>query len=157
EGIVRTPSNFGQMGERPSHPELLDYLAVHFVEDGWSIKRLHRRIMLSSVYMESAQASAEAGAADPENRWLSHANVRRLDAEALRDEILFAAGNLDTAAGGKPAQLDLDNHRRTIYGFVSRRKLNPYLSLFDYPVPNATAEARNRTNVPAQRLFFMNS
>ena len=95
--------------------------------------------------------------ADPENRLLSHANLRRLDAEAIRDEILYTAGNLDESVGGKPAQLDNENHRRTVYGFVSRRKLNPYLGLFDYPVPNATSEARNQTNVPAQRLFFMNS
>lgn len=157
EGLVRTPSNFGLMGDRPSHPELLDYLAARFMEGGWSIKKLHREIMLSSVYVESARASDEAAAADPENRLLSHANLRRLDAEAIRDEILLAAGNLDLTAGGKPQPLDLDNHRRTIYGFISRRKLNPYLSLFDYPVPNATSEARNQTNVPVQRLFFMNS
>lgn len=156
-GIVRTASNFGQLGDRPSHPELLDYLANRFVREGWSIKKLHREIMLSSVYAESAQVVPAAEAADPENRLLSHAGRRRLDAEAIRDEILFVSGNLDPTAGGKPAQLDLDNHRRTVYGFISRRKLNPYLSLFDYPVPNATSEARNQTNVPVQRLFFMNS
>jgi hypothetical protein len=156
-GIVRTPSNFGQMGDRPSNPELLDFLASSFVANGWSIKKLHREIMLSSVYQESEQGSPEATAIDPANRFLSHANLRRLDAEAIRDQILFVAGNLDLTAGGKPSQLDLDNRRRTVYGFVSRRKLNPYLSLFDYPVPNATSEARNQTNVPAQRLFFMNS
>ncbi len=76
---------------------------------------------------------------------------------SIRDEILFTSGDIDLTSGGKPAQLDLDNHRRTVYGFISRRKLNPYLSLFDYPVPNATSEARNQTNVPLQRLFFMNS
>jgi len=156
-GIVRTASNFGQLGERPSHPELLDALATLFIHDGWSIKKLHREIMLSSVYAESTQSSPAADAADPENRLLSHATRRRLDAEAIRDEILFVSGNLDLTAGDKPAQLDLDNHRRTVYGFISRRKLNPYLSLFDYPVPNATSEARNQTNVPVQRLFFMNS
>jgi hypothetical protein len=157
EGIVRTASNFGQMGDRPANPQLLDFLASRFVENSWSIKKLHREIMLSSVYAESSQASAEAESTDPGNRFLSHANLRRLDAEAIRDEILFVAGNLDLTAGGKPSQLELENHRRTVYGFVSRRKLNPYLGLFDYPVPNATAEARNQTNVPAQRLFFMNS
>jgi len=156
-GIVSTASNFGRLGERPSHPELLDYLAARFVKQGWSIKKLHREIMLSSVYAESAQASPEADACDPANRFLSHANLRRLDAEALRDEILFAAGNLDETAGGEPAQLDLNNHRRTVYGFISRRKLNPYLSLFDYPPPTATNEARSQTNFPTQRLFFMNS
>lgn len=156
-GLVRTASNFGQLGDRPSHPELLDYLATRFVAEGWSIKKLHREIMLSSVYAESVQSSPADEAADPENRLLAHANRRRLDAEAIRDEILFVSGNLDLTAADKPAQLDLENHRRTVYGFISRRKLNPYLSLFDYPVPNATSEARNQTNVPVQRLFFMNS
>jgi len=127
------------------------------MQEGWSIKKLHREIMLSSVYAESTQSSPATDAADPENRLLSHATRRRLDAEAIRDEILFVSGNMDLTAGDKPAQLDLDNHRRTVYGFISRRKLNPYLSLFDYPVPNATSEARNQTNVPVQRLFFMNS
>jgi len=157
QGIVRTASNFGQLGDRPSNPALLDYLAARFVKDEWSIKKLHREIMLSSVYMLSTQTSKEMEAADPENRLLAHANRQRLDAEAIRDEILFAAGNLDLQPGGKPAQLDVENHRRTVYGFVSRRKLNPYLQLFDYPIPNATSEARNQTNVPLQRLFFMNS
>ena len=156
-GIVRTASNFGQLGDRPSHPELLDYLATRFVRDGWSIKKLHREIVLTAVYQESSQSTAAADAQDPDNRLLSHAGHHRLEAEAIRDEILFVAGNLDLTPGGKPEQLELDNHRRTIYGFISRRKLNPYLSLFDYPVPNATSEARNQTNVPVQRLFFMNS
>ena len=156
-GIVRSASNFGQLGDRPSHPELLDYLAARLVREGWSIKKLHREIMLSAVYAESVAASPAAEATDPENRLLSHATRRRLDAESIRDEILFTAGNIDLTCGGQAEQLDLENHRRTVYGFVSRRKLNPYLSLFDYPVPNATSEARNETNVPAQRLFFMNS
>jgi hypothetical protein len=156
-GLVRSASNFGQLGDRPSHPELLDYLASQFVKEGWSIKKLHREIMLSAVYAESVEASPAVEAADPENRLLSHASRRRLDAESIRDEILFTSGNIDLTCGGEPAQLDLENHRRTVYGFISRRKLNPYLSLFDYPVPNATSEARNETNVPAQRLFFMNS
>jgi hypothetical protein len=156
-GIVRSASNFGQLGDRPSHPELLDYLATRFIHEGWSIKKLHREIMLSSVYAESTQSSPAIDTADPENRLLSHATRRRLDAETIRDQILFTSGNIDLTPGGKPAQLDLDNHRRTVYGFISRRKLNPYLSLFDYPVPNATSEARNQTNVPVQRLFFMNS
>jgi mono/diheme cytochrome c family protein len=157
-GIVRSASNFGQLGDRPSHPELLDYLANRFVHEGWSVKKLQREIMLSAVYQLSTASTAAADAADPENRWLSHATRRRLEAEAIRDELLFVSGNLEVdSVGGKPAQLDADNHKRTVYGFISRRKLNPYLSLFDYPVPNATSEARNQTNVPAQRLFFMNS
>jgi hypothetical protein len=156
-GLVRTASNFGQLGDRPSHPELLDYLASRFIDGGWSLKKLHREIMLSAAYAESAQEPGGAANADAENRLLSHANRRRLDAESLRDAILAAAGNLDLQCEVKPAQLAADNHCRTVYGFISRKKLDPYLSLFDFPVPNATSEARNQTNVPLQRLFLMNS
>jgi len=156
-GLVLTASNFGELGDRPSHSELLDHLAARFVEEGWSLKKLHREIMLSETYAESAQTSAAAANADPVNRLLSHANRRRLDAESLRDAMLSAAGNLDLSCGGKPAPLGAENHCRTVYGFVSRKKLDPYLALFDFPVPNATSEARNETNVPLQRLFLMNS
>jgi hypothetical protein len=149
-GIVATASNFGELGDRPSHPELLDYLASRFMEEGWSIKKLHREIMLSATY-------AQAAGADSDNRLLAHANRRRLDAESLRDAILAAAGNLDLKCEGKPVQLGVDNHCRTVYGFISRKKLDPYLALFDFPVPNATNEARNQTSVPGQRLFLMNS
>lgn len=154
QGIVRTPSNFGMQGDRPSHPELLDYLASSFVSEGWSLKKLHREIMLSAEYALSANGNEEA---DPENRLLSRANRRRLDVESLRDELLFVSGNLDANPGGAPAQFDKDNHRRTVYGFVSRRKLDAVLSLFDFPNPNNTSERRLDTNVPLQRLFFMNS
>jgi uncharacterized protein DUF1553/uncharacterized protein DUF1549/cytochrome c len=156
-GLVLTASNFGELGDRPSHPELLDYLASQFMEQGWSLKKLHREIMLSAVYQESAQEPAAAAAADPRNRLLSHAARRRLDAESLRDAILAAAENLDLQCEGKPAALGPENHCRTVYGFVSRKKLDPYLALFDFPVPNATSEARNQTNVPLQQLFLMNS
>jgi hypothetical protein len=154
QGIVRTPSNFGMQGDRPSHPELLDYLAARFVSEGWSLKKLHREIMLSSVYALSVTGNEEA---DPENRLLSRANRRRLDVESLRDELLFVAGNLDERPGDSPAQFDKDNHLRTVYGFVSRRRLDSALSLFDFPNPNNTSERRLDTNVPLQRLFFMNS
>ena len=156
-GLVLTSSNFGRLGDRPSHPELLDYLASRFMEEGWSLKKLHREIMLSAAFAEAAREPAGAANADPDNRLLSHANRRRLDAESLRDAILSAAGNLDLKCEGKPAPLGLDNHCRTVYTFISRKKLDPYLSLFDFPVPNATNEARNQTNVPLQRLFLMNS
>jgi mono/diheme cytochrome c family protein len=154
QGIVRTPSNFGMQGDRPSHPELLDYLASRFVSEGWSLKKLHREIMLSSVYALSASGNEEA---DPENRMLSRANRRRLDIESLRDELLFVSGNLDGKPADGPVQFDKDNHRRTVYGFVSRRRLDAVLGLFDFPNPNNTSEQRLDTNVPLQRLFFMNS
>ena len=156
-GLVLTSSNFGELGDRPSHPELLDYLASRLIEDGWSLKKLHREIMLSDTYAESVQGASAAVQADPLNRLLSHAHRRRLDAESLRDAMLSAAGNLDMQCGGKPAPLTAENHCRTLYGFVSRKKLDSYLALFDFPVPNATSEVRNETNVPLQRLFLMNS
>lgn len=157
QAIVRTPSSFGQLGERPSHPEMLDYLASRFMEGGWSMKALHREIMLSRTYALSAANSSANFTADPENRLLWRANRRRLDVESLRDSILFAAGTIDTAMGGMALPLNNENRRRTVYGFVSRRKLDGMLALFDFPNPNNTSEQRLTTNVPLQRLFFMNS
>jgi uncharacterized protein DUF1553 len=158
QGLVRTPSNFGQLGERPSHPELLDFLAFRFVGNGWSMKKLHREILLSAVYQLSADYSETNFAADPDNRLLWRANRRRLDAESLRDSLLYVAGDLELKEGGPAQPLpDLANRRRTVYGFVSRRKLDPMLALFDFPNPNNTSEQRLVTNVPLQRLYFMNS
>jgi hypothetical protein len=156
-GIVDTPSNFGNMGARPSNQELLDYLASRLVESKWSIKALHREIMLSSVYALSSADIPENRAADAENRLLWRANWQRLDAETLRDSLLFVAGKLDLTAGGAAAALDEKNRRRAVYGFVSRRKLDPMLALFDFPNPNNTSEQRVVTNVPLQRLFLLNS
>ena len=157
QGIVRTPSNFGMLGDRPSHPELLDYLARWFTTHRWSIKALHREIMLSASYQESAAYSEKHFAVDPENRLLWRANRRRLDIEALRDSLLFVSGNLNLKEGGKAEPLTDENCRRTVYGFVSRRKLERMLALFDFPNANGTSEQRMTTNVPLQRLFFMNS
>src|SRR6185503_10894797 len=113
-GIVRTPSNFGQLGERPSHPELLDYLATRFVENHWSLKAMHREIMLSATYGLGSDYSPENYARDPDNRWLWHSNRRRLDAEALRDSLLFVSGSLQLTMGGEPNRLsDEKNFRRT--------------------------------------------
>jgi mono/diheme cytochrome c family protein len=156
-GLVETPSNFGNMGARPSNPELLDYLAARFVELGWSIKSLHREIMLSAVYGLSSENVSANEAVDPDNRLQWRANWQRMDVETMRDSLLFVAGNLDVQAGGPPAPLNDQNRRRTVYGFVSRRKLDPLLALFDFPNPNSTSEQRTQTNVPLQRLFLMNS
>jgi hypothetical protein len=156
-GIVDTPSNFGMMGERPSHPELLDYLAGRFIDSGWSIKAMHREIMLSSAYQLAYQHSDANSGVDPENRLVWRANFRRLEIEALRDSELFVAGLLDERVGGPPEELERPNSKkRTIYGRVGR---SPYglLTLFDYPDPNITSEQREVTNVPLQGLFFMNS
>jgi mono/diheme cytochrome c family protein len=156
-GIVRTPSNFGQLGERPSHPELLDYLAARFLENKWSIKAMHREIMLSAVYALSSQESPRNAAADPDNRYYWRANVRRHDAEALRDSLLFVSGRLDASIGGPAARLTDSNRRRTVYAFVSRRRPDATLALFDFPNPNNTSEQRDLTSTPLQRLFFLNS
>uniref|UniRef100_Q01Z91 Cytochrome c domain-containing protein n=1 Tax=Solibacter usitatus (strain Ellin6076) TaxID=234267 RepID=Q01Z91_SOLUE len=156
-GLVETPSNFGNMGSRPSNPELLDYLAARLVELKWSMKALHREILLSSVYGLSAEKLPANQAVDPDNRLQWRANWRRMDVETMRDSLLFVAGKLDLKEGGEPAVLHDANHRRTVYGFVSRRKLDPLLALFDFPNPNNTSEQRSETNVPLQRLFLMNS
>jgi mono/diheme cytochrome c family protein len=156
-GLVRTPSNFGSQGDRPSHPELLDYLTGRFVREGWSLKKLHREIMLTAVYGLSADASERNYAEDPDNRLLWRYNRRRLDAESLRDSLLYVSGKLDLQAGGPAVRLDKENNRRTVYAYISRRQLDPVLALFDFPNPNGTSEQRMQTTVPLQKLFFMNS
>jgi hypothetical protein len=158
QGIVRSVSNFGQLGDRPSHPELLDFLTSRFVENHWSIKKLHRDIMLSATYALSSGETPENMAVDADNRLFWRANVApRLDIEALRDALLFVAGNLDLSMGGPPARLTDDNKRRTVYGFISRNQIDPTLELFDFPDPNNTSERRMATVGPLQRLYFMNS
>jgi hypothetical protein len=156
-GLVNTPSNFGVNGERPTHPELLDYLAQSFVANGSSIKALHREIMRSAVYRLSADHDARAFAKDGGNRLYWHAARRRLGAEQIRDSVLFVSGALDSRVGGPSVPLTPLGTRRTIYGRVSRYKLDEFLQLFDFPSPSQTAEQRFSTNVPLQRLFFMNS
>ena len=157
-GIVPSPSNFGQLGERPSHPELLDYLAARFVENGWSIKALHRDIMLSATYALSSEDSAPNAAKDPDNRLLWRSNLRlRLDAEALRDSLLAVAGTLDRTIGGPPVELTANARRRTLYGYVGRTKPDATLALFDFPNPNTTSEQRMVTVGPLQRLYFLNN
>lgn len=156
-GIVETPSNLGNNGARPSNQELLDYLAARFVENGWSVKAIHREIMLSATYQRSSENIAANQAVDPDNRLLWRANWQRMDAETLRDSLLYVAGDLDLQAGGPPAPLNDKFRRRTVYGAVSRRKLDSMLALFDFPNPNNTSEQRVVTNVPLQRLFMMNS
>jgi hypothetical protein len=157
-GIVGTPSNFGSLGERPTHPELLDYLANQFIEQGWSIKKLHRDIMLSAAYQRSSQHDAANAAADSDNRYLWRMNRRRLEVEPWRDAMLAVAGNLDEKLGGPPADLSsAKNNRRALYGEVSRHNLDPLLRLFDFPDPNLTSDRRPVTSVPLQQLFVLNS
>ena len=156
-GLVDTPSNFGMTGERPTNPELLEYLASSFTKHGTSIKELQREIMLTSVYQLSTDDDATNLAKDSGDRYYWRANRKRLDAEQLRDAVLYAAGNLDTAMGGPSAELTPAFTKRTVYGRVSRYKLDQYLQLFDFPTPNISAEKRFTTTVPLQRLFLMNS
>ena len=157
-GIVETPDNFGKMGDPPSDPELLEYLAKTFVDGGMSIKKLHREIMLSSVYQLSTDSTPENAEKDGANRLYWRYNRRRLDAEAIRDSLLFVSGALDLKkAGGPSSDFTDDNVRRTVYCKVSRYRLNNFLQVFDFPNPSFTAEQRFITNVPLQRLYFMNS
>jgi hypothetical protein len=156
-GIVNTADNFGKVGDPPSDPELLEYLSVQFRKNGMSLKKLQRMIMLSAVYQQSSKETPDEHVKDPQNRFYSHFSVQRLDAEQLRDSMLFVAGDLDTKDSGGPATpLGLENDKRTVYAKVSRFRIDPYLQAFDFPNPTFTAEQRFSTNVPVQRLYFMN-
>ncbi len=155
-GMVNTPSNFGQVGERPVHPELLEYLASWFTANGMSFKKLHREILLSAAYQLSAADIPANSAKDPENRYYWRANARRLEAESIRDSMLALSGKLDSRMYG-PSEDLASSKRRTVYGKVSRFRLDPYLQLFDFPNPGLSAEQRHITDVPPQKLFFLNS
>jgi Protein of unknown function (DUF1553) len=156
-GLVDTPSNFGITGERPTNPDLLEYLVRTFTEGGLSIKKLHRAIMLSAVYQLSPEFNKVAFDKDSGNRLYWRANRHRMTAEQVRDALLFVSGSLDTKMGGPSTPLTPQYERRTVYGKVSRYKLDDFLQLFDFPSPNLSAEKRFTTAVPLQRLFFMNS
>jgi cytochrome c553 len=157
-GLVGTSSNFGALGQRPSHPELLDWLAHRFAASGWSQKTLHRAIMLSAVYQQSSRLDSEGFAKDPENTLLWRMNRRRLDVEAWRDAMLAVAGRLDARLGGPSVGLDAPgNERRTFYAAISRHDLAWMLRLFDFPDPNITSGGRVETTVPLQQLFALNS
>jgi len=156
-GLVDTPSNFGVTGERPTNPELLEYLSQSFLDGGRSIKKLHREIMLSAVYQLSGEYNQKNFEKDSGNRFYWRANRHRMTAEQIRDSLLFVSGALDAKMGGPSAALTALSTRRTVYGKVSRYKLDDFLQLFDVPSPNLSAEKRFTTSVPLQRLFFMNS
>ncbi len=155
EGLVRTPSNFGKLGEAPTHPALLDWLADQFVRDGWSLKSLHRRIMLSATYRQASQASREQLEHDPENRWLARFAHRRLEAEAIRDAVLAVAGQLDKAPGG-PAGDDFTILRRTLYVQTARWDRSSYAMLFDAANPDSSTEKRAVSIVAPQALLLLN-
>jgi hypothetical protein len=156
--LVATASNFGALGERPTHPELLDWLAARFVATGSSLKALHREILLSATYQQSSRFDARAHEVDPANTLLWRMNRRRLEVEAWRDAMLAVAGRLDQALGGPSVSLDAtENVRRTYYAAISRHDLAPLLRLFDFPDPNITSGGRVETTVPLQQLFVLNS
>jgi mono/diheme cytochrome c family protein len=157
-GLVASSSNFGNLGERPSHPELLDWLAHHFIKSGWSIKAIHRAIMLSATYQQSSRFDSHGFTKDPGNALLWRMNRRRLDVEAWRDAMLAVADRLDRTMGGPSVSLDApSNYRRTIYSTISRHDLAWMLRLFDFPDPNITSGGRAETTVPLQQLFVLNS
>jgi hypothetical protein len=157
QGLVRTPGNFGQRGEQPTHPELLDYLTDRFVRSGWSIKAMHRLIMLSAVYQQSSRASEATRTSDPDNRLFGRMNRRRLEAEAIRDSLLAVAGRLDRQRGG-PAFQDLAVPRRTIYLMSVRTgsTTSGFAALFDRADPGAIVDRRSVSTVAPQALFFLN-
>jgi len=158
-GIVRTPSDFGVKGELPTHPELLDWLATRFMENGWSMKKLHRLILLSSTWQQSSDVSEKSAQGDPDNRLLSRMNRQRLDFEATRDSLLFATGRLDVTMGGHGVELMKAPYptRRAVYGFIDRQNLPGTMRTFDFASPDSTSPQRHVTTVPQQALFMLNS
>jgi hypothetical protein len=171
-GLVATPSDFGSRGSPPTHPELLDFLANDFIEHGWSMKAMHRLILTSQTWQLSAAALEEAETLDPDNSFLAHFNRRRLDAEAIRDTILFVAGTLDFSRPGEhpfpemtqwkwtqhaPFKDVYPSSHRSVYLMTQRLQRHPFLALFDGPDTNTTTDRRTSSIVPLQALFWMNS
>ena len=155
-GLVASPNDFGVSGERPAHPELLDWLASDLVEHGWQLKRLHRLIMTSSVYMQSAHHDEHRAAMDRDNMLLWRWTPRRLEAEAVRDSMLAVSGQLDRTMYG-PGTLDQNMTRRSIYFFIKRSQLIPMMMLFDWPEHLVSIGQRSTTTIAPQALMFMNS
>lgn len=160
-GLVRTPDDFGTRGDPPTHPKLLDHLASQLLKDDWSLKQLHRRIMLSRVYQQGSLENRSARERDPDNRLLWRMPVRRLEMEAMRDAMLAVSGelNLDDRTGGKPFE-EKGNRmipRRSIYAFVNRDVISRMASTFDGADPSACTVKRPETMVPQQTLYALNS
>ena len=174
QGLVATVDNFGRIGDTPSHPELLDYLADQFMREGWSIKGMIRRLVLTATYQLRSEPSARAVQLDPRNRLLQHMPVRRLEGEAIRDSLLAVSGRLDPRVLGPSVNVyyafakgktkgdrekgPLDGQgRRSVYQEIRRNAHNPFLEVFDQPKPSSTRGQRDTTNVPAQSLTMLNS
>ncbi|MFO0798385.1 MAG: PSD1 and planctomycete cytochrome C domain-containing protein [Gemmataceae bacterium] len=156
--LVATPSNFGALGDPPSHPELLDDLAARFVATGWSVKWLVREVVLSATYRQSSRLDSGFATTDADNRWLWRAHRKRLEVEGWRDAMLQVSGRLDLRGGGPSDDLDGPfSLRRTVYGKVSRQRASDVHRLFDLPDPKAHGERREPTVTPLQQLYFLNS
>ncbi len=159
EGIVPTPDDLGVQSEKPSHPELLEYLAGRLMHDGWSLKHLHKLVLLSAAYQQSTATRADYEQRDPANRLLWRANIRRLDFEAIRDSLIAFTGKLDPQLGGKPINLTEEpySYRRSVYGYIDRGNLPELMSQFDFSDPDMPNSRRATSIVPQQALFLMNS
>ncbi|HET6572986.1 MAG TPA: PSD1 and planctomycete cytochrome C domain-containing protein [Fimbriiglobus sp.] len=157
--LVNTPSDFGTRSDPPTHPLLLDWLAARFVEDGWSVKKLHKRMMLSAAYQQASDNRPELAQADPESRLLGRANRKRADFEAMRDGLLAVSGKLDRTLYGRSVDLFKRPYttRRSVYAFIDRQNLPGTLRAFDFPSPDMHSPQRPVTTVPQQALFLMNS
>jgi hypothetical protein len=177
QAIVRTPSDFGMRAETPTHPALLDYLASYFMDNGWSVKKLHKLIILSSVYQQDSKSTKKGMEVDPTNQWLWRFNIQRLDFEAIRDTLLTLGGQLDDTMGGPAVNIahsprpnnnanrymaDLSSmpsnpNRRTVYAMIDRATVPDMFNTFDFANPDMTTGERIMTTVPQQALFMMNS
>lgn len=157
--LVGTPNDFGIRSDPPSNPKLLDYLAWTLMESGWSLKKLHREILLSSTYQQSSFDRPGSKKVDPDNRYHWRANRRRLDFESMRDTLLAVSGRIDRAIGGRPVDAAGDplEARRTIYGLVDRQDVPGVYRAFDFASPDQSAPRRSQTTTPQQALFGMNS
>jgi hypothetical protein len=157
--LVATPSDFGLRSDPPTNPELLDYLASRFMADGWSVKKLHRLMMLSAAYRQSSEDNPEYAKIDPGNQLLWRMNRQRLEFEATRDTLLSVAGTLDTNMGGHSVDITAEPYstRRTVYGFIDRQNLPNLFRAFDFASPDTSSARRFFTTVPQQALFLMNS
>lgn len=158
-GLVRTPSDFGMRSDPPTHPELLDYLATTFMREGWSLKKLHRMIMLSNTYQQSSEENPEYANEDPANTYLWRMNRRRLEFEPFRDTLLALSGKLDLTEGGHPVEITTEpfTTRRTVYSFIERQNLPGVFRTFDFASPDMSSPQRFNTTVPQQALFMINS
>jgi hypothetical protein len=172
KGIVRTASNFGVRGAPPTHPELLDYLASEFVASGWSVKAMHRQMMLSRTYQLACVEDEANAAVDPDNQLYWRADRRRLEAEAIRDCLLDVAGDLDLTRPGvhpfpsidrwnwtqhSPFKAVYPSNHRSVYLMIQRIQRHPFLALFDAPDANTSSDVRPESTVPLQALFMMNN